>query len=228
MPTHKPPVPGILFVNSDILPTQSQLSKQTFNTWYCNEHIPDVVAKSGISYAYWYEHVIDRLSAARRLNFLTIYGMDDINFAESEEFRSLKGQKPGPNKEGILKRPSLILGRPARFLLYAAMSHSSNAELDEWYRGEHVETISKCPRYRRTSRYKIATRSLLSGFERSFPPAMTWLALHEFEGPEVPWKELAATDETEWAKKVLPGITEIDFGLFELKRVFGEGEKARL
>lgn len=111
------------------------------------------------------------------------------------------------------------------------MNHTSDYTLDDWYRGEHVRTISECPNYRRMVRYKLATRSLLSAFERSFPENVTWLALHEFDG-EVPWKELAATDETEWAKKVIPGIQDIDFGLFELKRVYEkrerEGEKAKL
>jgi len=55
-----------------------------------------------------------------------------------------------------------------------------------------------------------------------------WLAIHEFDGPEIPWKELAATDETEWAKKVMPRIEDIDFGCFQLKRVFGKPGMAKL
>jgi hypothetical protein len=108
------------------------------------------------------------------------------------------------------------------------MSHSSDSQLDEWYRGEHVDEISKCPGYRRTSRYKLASRSLLSAFERSFPPAPTWLAIHEFDGVELPWKELAATDETDWAKKIIPGISDIDFGCFRLKRAYEEPSVAKL
>ena len=108
------------------------------------------------------------------------------------------------------------------------MSHVSDSKLDEWYRGEHVAEISKCPGYRRMSRYKLATSSRLSEFERSFPEAPTWLALHEFDRTEFPWKELAATDETDWAKKVIPGIRDIDFGCFALKRTFGKLDKAKL
>jgi hypothetical protein len=108
------------------------------------------------------------------------------------------------------------------------MSHTSDSELDEWYRGEHVAEISKCPGYKRTLRYKLATRSLLSAFKRSFPPAPKWLALHEFEGHEIPWKELAATDETKWAKRVIPGIRSIDFGGFKLRRVFEKKSTAKL
>lgn len=108
------------------------------------------------------------------------------------------------------------------------MSHASDSELDESYRGEHVAEISKCPGYRRTSRYKVATRSLLSAFERSFPLAPKWLALHVFDGIVLPWKELAATDETQSAKAVIPGIRDIDFGCFKLKRVFEKKSIAKL
>jgi hypothetical protein len=55
-----------------------------------------------------------------------------------------------------------------------------------------------------------------------------WLALHEFDGLVLPWTELAATDETEWAKRVIPGIQNIDFGCFKLKRVFEKKSKAKL
>jgi hypothetical protein len=69
---------------------------------------------------------------------------------------------------------------------------------------------------------------VLSAFERSFSPVPKWLALHEFDGLEVPWKELAATDETEWAKKVIPGISEVDFACFRLKKVFEKSERSKL
>lgn len=113
-------------------------------------------------------------------------------------------------------------------LLFAAISHADDEKLDEWYRGEHVRTISECPGYRRTARYTNASRSILSAFQRSFPIAPKWLALHEFDGTVLPWKELAATDETDWGKKLVPGILEVDFGVFQLKRVFEKGEKAKL
>jgi len=99
----KPAIPGILFVNSGVI-KPDQLTPEDFDAWYTNGHIPDVVAKSGISHAYRYEHIADGTSPARRLNFLTLYGMDDINFAETEEFRSLEGQKPGPSQETIFEK----------------------------------------------------------------------------------------------------------------------------
>jgi len=58
--------------------------------------------------------------------------------------------------------------------------------------------------------------------------APKWLAIHEFEGPEIPWEELATIDETSWAKKVIPGILNVDFGCFRLKRAYKKQEKAKL
>ena len=100
--SQKNAVPGILWVNSAVIKPE-QLSKEDFNTWYCSEHIPDVVAKSGINNAFRYEHIADSTSPGRRLGFLTIYGMPDINFMETEEFRSLEGQSPGPSRERIFE-----------------------------------------------------------------------------------------------------------------------------
>lgn len=247
-------------MNSDVI-KPDQLSREDFNNWYCDEHIHDVVAKSGVSKAHRYEHVADGSSPSRRLGFLTIYEMPDINFIETKEFRSLEGQSPGPSKEKIFEKSefdtrsyelvqvdeaedpensgeifqmaewslSLNLNAgPAPLLLCAAMSHSNDSELDAWYRGEHIALIARCPGYRRTSRYRLATRSILSAFERSFPPAPTWLALHEFNGPHIPWEDLAATDETEWAKKVIPGIVDIDFGCFRLERVYHKLGRTKL
>ena len=97
----KPPIPGMLWVNSDVL-NPTHLSKASFDSWYCDEHILDVVSKSGIKHAYRYE--TDPSSPARRLSFLTIYGMDDIDFTETQEFKSLEGQRPGPSRERIFEK----------------------------------------------------------------------------------------------------------------------------
>jgi hypothetical protein len=98
----KSPVPGILFVNSDVI-KPDKLSREAFDKWYCEEHIPDVVRKSGISYAHRYEHLSDGVSPPRKLGFLTLYGMPDINYMKTSDFKSLEGQSPGPNQETIFK-----------------------------------------------------------------------------------------------------------------------------
>ncbi len=99
----QPPIPGILTVNSDVL-DPSKLSRTAFDAWYCDEHIPDVVAKSGIASALRYAHVAGTGDPPSKLSFLTMYSMPDINFTSSAEFTSLEGQRPGPARERIFER----------------------------------------------------------------------------------------------------------------------------
>jgi len=98
----KPPIPGILLVNSDVINT-SNLSREDFDFWYCDEHIPDVVRQSGVTHAYRYEHVLDGHSPDRKLKYLTFYNLPDLNHMETAEFASLEGQSPGPNKDRVFK-----------------------------------------------------------------------------------------------------------------------------
>ena len=69
---------------------------------------------------------------------------------------------------------------------------------------------------------------MLSAFERSFPLAPKWLVLHEFDGPDVLWKDLAFTDETAWAKKIIPRILRVDFACFKLTGIFEKPERPKL
>jgi hypothetical protein len=90
----------MMWVNSDVIKPDS-LSRDAFDAWYCDEHIPDVMRKSGITSAARYDHMINGPSTSRRLGFLTIYQMPDINFKDTEEFKGLEGQSPGPNRDTI-------------------------------------------------------------------------------------------------------------------------------
>lgn len=51
-----------------------------------------------------------------------------------------------------------------------------------------------------------------------------FLALHEFDGEMFPEKEMNATGETEWSKKVLGKAERTDFKKFELLKGFGAVE----
>ncbi|KAG9243938.1 hypothetical protein BJ878DRAFT_568009 [Calycina marina] len=197
----KTPIPGILFFNSDVINIQS-LSRADFDLWYCDEHILDIVRQSGVTYAHRYEFVEDGATPDRKLKYLTLYGMPDLNHMHTKELASLEGQSAGPNKDHVFKNAEFdtpayatvqfdenkgASKEPAPFLLMATIEHSSPSVLEEWYQGKHISQISKVPTYRRMSRYQFKSRSLLSAFNRSHPtdnqPA---LALHEFDGPEIP------------------------------------------
>ncbi len=86
--------------------------------------------------------------------------------------------------------------------------------------------ISQCPGYVRTRRYKLVGASLLHEFERGPSPAPSCLAVHEFEGPELPMRELLACDETEWSRRVVAGLRKMEAGFYRLKRVYEDKESA--
>ena len=102
MVSSKTPIPGVLYVNSDTI--SPALSREDFEEWYTKEHIPDVVAISGVASAARYNFIPSPHAPERELKFLTLYQMPDLNFMDSAEFRGLEGQSEGPSKERIFKK----------------------------------------------------------------------------------------------------------------------------
>ena len=50
------------------------------------------------------------------------------------------------------------------------------------------------------------------------------MALHEFDGDALPWKELGESLSTEWAKKVMGGLVKQEVGWYQVKRNYPESE----
>lgn len=97
-------IPGILWVNSDVLPEKrDRLSRDDFDFWYHDDHIPDVVSRSGVSSASRWSHLADGSTPERRLKYLTLYHFADINFMKTPEFMTLEGVVPGPNRWTIFE-----------------------------------------------------------------------------------------------------------------------------
>lgn len=169
--------------------------------------------------------------------------MSDINYRNSKEFQALDGQSP-PSREllnGIFKNarfdtrfyaeiqsfsnPGTTPGA-AKFLISAALEPSSHADsdFDQWYRDEHLLVLSRAPGFVRSRRYELVNGTTLNEFERSEPKVPKYLALHEFAGDLLPWKELAESAETEWAKKVMETLVRDEVGWFVCKRKYSEEE----
>jgi hypothetical protein len=173
--------------------------------------------------------------------------MEDIEYRNHADFRNLDGQsKPSEELlEGIFKNarfdtrfyeevqvfenpntpPSL---GPAAILISAALEPPSSPErisdFDAWYREEHLAFLARAPGYIRTRRYELVSGTSLDEFERSVPDIPRFLALHEFDCEELPWKELGESAETEWAKRVMGGLVREEVGWFGRKRMYEEGE----
>ncbi|KAF2652596.1 hypothetical protein K491DRAFT_695472 [Lophiostoma macrostomum CBS 122681] len=138
---------------------------------------------------------------------------------EGEDERKGEGDEYGGDegKEGGNR------GKEARYLISAALQPAAGGETDfeKWYREEHLHVLSQCEGYVRSRRYVIRDASTLDRFRRVRLDVPHYLALHEFDGETLPWDGLKASAETEWAKRVMGGLTLEEVGWYELKRVYG-------
>lgn len=179
--------------------------------------------------------------------------MDDIEYRKHPDFLALDGQSP-PSQDlldGIFKNARFdtrfyeevqVYTNPnpttnpspnsKNFLLSAALEPpsdtASTADFDKWYRDEHLDVLVQAPGYVRTRRYELVHGTTLDGFERSEPGPARFLALHEFEAEALPWKELGASAETEWAKRVMGGLVKEEVGWYVKKREYPESEWGRV
>ena len=91
----------------------------------------------------------------------------------------------------------------------------TDEDFDNWYRQEHLGTVSKCSGYVRTRRYKLKTAVTA----KDVP---TYLALHEFDSDSLPQEELMKTAETPWGKKVMGSLAGQEIFVFRLTGSFGD------
>lgn len=114
---------------------------------------------------------------------------------------------------------------PANLIISAALTPApgTDADFDAWYRQEHCRDVSLCPGHRRTRRYKLtfARQNRKDSSENELDSPPVYLALHEFDGEELP-AELQKTAETEWAKKSMGGLVGSEVKIFKLLKGFGD------
>lgn len=92
-------------------------------------------------------------------------------------------------------------------------AEGEEADFDEWYRKQHLDMLSMCRGYRRTTRYKR-----LDGATPRF------LALHEYAcaPSEVPTDQIKQVTGTEWSKKIISEAKAFDRDVFELIQAQGD------
>jgi hypothetical protein len=77
------------------------------------------------------------------------------------------------------------------------MEPADEADLDKWYREEHLDMLHKLPGYRRSSRYILGPRTPVTEGD---PPK--YLAIHEMdELAGLDGKEAEAANNTPWSVK---------------------------
>jgi len=239
---------GILWVASRI--KKPTLTPEKFCAWYENQHIQEVTALSGVPRAARYEGIQPSPypgALSDDAPWLTIYEMPDIDFRQSREFRGLDGQSEPKAEllEGVFKqarfdtrfyeciqvheKDSAKKG-PASLIISAALTPAAGkeADFDAWYRQEHLPLIGECAGYRRSRRFKLVNATALDEFKRIEPKVPSYLAIHEFDGDELPMAELAKVDETEWSKKVVGELKLMEAGFYKLKRRYERELDAKL
>ncbi|KAH7377668.1 hypothetical protein BKA66DRAFT_422017 [Pyrenochaeta sp. MPI-SDFR-AT-0127] len=230
---------GVLWVSSRVVHPAS-LSVEKFCEWYENTHIQEVLSLAGIPSAVRYEALQPQPDAKAWSNeapWLTVYEMPDIEYRNTDDFKSLDGQsEPSQNllegvfknarfdtrfyeevqvfeNEGVQKGQHRCLRYvgPATFILSAVLQPAAGAEpdFDAWYREEHIAILSRAPGFVRTRRYELVSGTTLDKFKRVEPEIPKYLALHEFEGDVLP---------------VMGGLVGEEVGWYRLKRKYAESE----
>lgn len=226
--------------------TSSILTPQKFCDWYENTRIQKITSLPGIPSSVSYEAITPQPSPSTWSSaapWLTVYEMSDINSRESPAYKTLDSQDPPEEKasDEVFKqarfdtrfyheiqayepqRASTSLTPPTTtFLLSAGLEPAPGTEEDfeAWYRGEHLRMLAECEGYVRSRRYICETASVMQSFEKREDTAPKYLALHEFEGENLPWAGLKRTVETEWTKKVMGTVVREEIGWYAVKRVY--------
>lgn len=76
--------PGLLYVNSKI--SNPLLNEAKFMKWYSTDHIPEIMATSGINSALRFKNADEKADKPN----LVLYPMQDIGFTQGEEFRKIR------------------------------------------------------------------------------------------------------------------------------------------
>ncbi|EPE33409.1 Dimeric alpha+beta barrel [Glarea lozoyensis ATCC 20868] len=239
--------PGLLYVNSKL--ASDLIDETTYQKWYREDHIPEVIATSGIDSAM---RCRDVDPAADKPN-LVLYPMKDIGFTQTEEFKKIKvhsdilpdgkpiydlaeldvryyglsqvfdEKKVGPGQTKLILTAGIELSPAITF-----------ADFDSWYRDEHLGELNKCPGYLRTTRYQLlfsrsnAESRVLKGLpprpeDKNAQKPPTYLAIHEFDTETPDLAAVMKTAETEWSKRILGGVGRVEQPVFRVVEGFGKG-----
>lgn len=231
------PTPALLFVTSRIS-DPSKTTDERFNRMYNEEHLPDVLS--------YRTKITDLALRYKNTNpsserpYLALYPLEDTSIftngtfeqlaADTRHSRTYNGEDVmnfiefGPRAyekiqtyEGYGHADDTGKQR-GRSLTCVAMEPAEDGEADfeDWYRKQHLDMMSMCRGYLRTTRYKR-----IDGVEPRF------LALHEWDckPEEFPTEQMKQVTSTEWCRKILGEAKAFERDLFELIEVQGDAER---
>ncbi|EOD47858.1 Alpha beta hydrolase fold protein [Neofusicoccum parvum] len=233
------PTPGLLYVGASI--KGHALDEATFDKWYNEVHIPDVLSlPNGPPAAFRYKNA----NPSAPFPFLALYVLPDVDFVTSEELANAEWRLDGlpadrthleeacdfdrrqyekiQTFEGQIPRE----GRAAKCIIAVAMEPADGAEaekdFDAWYRLQHLDMLSTISGYRRSTRYKLMA-SPTADAAGTLDEMPRYLALHEYESTDVPPEQIKLAVGTEWSKKVIGGAKAFVRDIWVLVHEGGDG-----
>lgn len=224
-----------MFVTSSIL-DDTKTSDEKYNRFYNEEHLPDMLRIAPCSLAMRYKNVLP----GSTMPYLAIYPIPDSGYLTSPDMGRLidttRKSKTFDNEDifhyvEFNLRPYEKIqtfegyghadksGRErGKTLVCVAMEPTGTGELDfeEWYRRQHLDMLSMCKGYRRTTRYRR--------LDKQQP---RYMALHEYDCKpgELPAEQIKQTTQTEWSRKVISDAKVFERDVFELMEVQGDADE---
>ncbi|KAF1808259.1 hypothetical protein P152DRAFT_517702 [Eremomyces bilateralis CBS 781.70] len=220
-------------------PKHPDLTLDTYNKWYDTIHLQDVVDGGLGDLAVRYQHV----DPSKPLPYIALYRVPDVAFlgdtAKMDAIPKTSDMLPGPSRDWreVLENeirgyihvqsyegPNADAGRGkgrAIVTFVANVPEETEKDLDAWYREEHLALLAKCTGYIRSTRYQLIPGAGFTGPK--------FLAIHEWESPNLPMEELERTVmSTEWSKKIMGVATDVDRGVWTYVSEYQTGGDSRL
>lgn len=221
-----PPTAGILYVTMHPTPA---LPIEQFQDWYNNEHGPTRLRLPFFTNGFRYRAKgIPQGGSEDVPEWMAIYDITDMDTLAQEPYLRLRDPPVKSQREidtmsqikVVRKLFDFVESRESKdfkklervgcegdgnvivaVFLNLYPGADKKAELDKWYRQEHIEMLSKVPGWLRTRRYVTSSVDSRSAVE--------YLALHEYS-PEngIGGPEFKAAISTEWAEEVMTKVVK--------------------
>ena len=235
-----PPTSGILFVT---MQPHQELPTEQFHDWYNNEHGPTRLRLPFFTNGFRYICTNPPQGGPDDVpEWMAIYDIKDMDMLAQEPYLRLRDPPVKSQRESgtmakinvVRKLYDFVESRESKefkkletvgcegegnVMMAVALNlypgADKKAELDKWYRQEHIEMMSKVPGWRRTRRYVTSSVDSRSAVE--------YLALHEFSPQNgIGGPEFEATVQTPWAVNVISNVVKQKrMAFYDLYYTFG-------
>ncbi|KAI1332537.1 hypothetical protein F5Y16DRAFT_118793 [Xylariaceae sp. FL0255] len=223
---------GLLFIVSHVR-DPDKTPDELYNRWLDEEVIPKVLNSGHVKLALRYKNV----DPSAEIPYVALYPVDDWTFMGSPDMRKLDEKCKSSSMlqtDDVFELIHFEMKPFEKIQTHEGYHHQNDPghergksllcvqmepgegqeeELDDWYRRHHLDVISMCQGYRRSTRYK-----------RKDGVIPRYLALHEFdcEADELPTKQLMQVCATTWTRRIKKGTKLLIRDVFTLVQAHGD------